>query len=104
MKRLLPILLLGFTSCVSPYKISRLTPAGENVTWAWGREFVVKQLDSVVVKIAYETNDRENIIFNVEIENNSDKPMLVAPERFWSIMSGANLPKQIVRHQQATDP
>lgn len=95
---------LLLTSCVSPYKISKLTPTGEIVTWAWGREFVIKDLDSVVVKIAYETNDRENIIFNVEIENNTTSPILVAPERFSSVMNGANLPKYIVRNQQARDP
>ena len=105
MKRLLPFVFgLLLTSCVSPYNISKLTPAEENTNWAWGREFVHKTMDSVVVKIAYETNDRNNAIFNVEVENNSSQPVLVAPEKFWSVMQGANLPKDIVQMQKAVDP
>ncbi|MBK0404202.1 hypothetical protein I5M27_14495 [Adhaeribacter sp. BT258] len=95
---------LLLTSCVSPYNISKISPTEENTNWAWGREFVHKTVDSVVVKIAYETNDRNNAIFNVEVENNSSRPVLVAPERFWSNMSGANLPQSIVQQQKAVDP
>ncbi|MFC5270810.1 hypothetical protein [Adhaeribacter terreus] len=105
MKRFLPFAFgLLLTSCVSPYNISKITPAEEDTNWAWGREFMHKTMDSVVVKIAYETNDRNNAIFNVEIENNSSRPVLVAPERFWSNMSGANLPKDIIQLQKAVDP
>ena len=95
---------LLLASCVSPYNISKITPAEENTNWAWGREFAHKTIDSVVVKISYETNDRNNVIFNVEIENNSSRPVLVAPESFWSRMSGDNLPKYIIQQQKAVDP
>ena len=105
MKNLLPVALaLLFSSCVRPYNISKVTPVETNTTWAWGREFVFQTLDSIVVKIAYETNDRNNVIFNVEFENNSSKPVLVAPERFWSQMSGTALPKGTWLQHKAVDP
>ena len=97
-------LALLFSSCVRPYNISKISPSEGNSIWAWGREFVYQTVDSVAVKIAYETNDRNNVIFNVEIENNSDRSILVAPESFWSRMSGANLPKNITKQHKAVDP
>ena len=105
MKNLLPVALaLLFSSCVRPYTISKISPSEGNSTWAWGREFVYQTVDSVAVKIAYETNDRNNAVFNVEIENNSGRSTLVAPESFWSRMSGANLPKDITHPHKAVDP
>ena len=105
MKNLFPFALaLLFSSCVRPYHISKISPSEGNSTWAWGREFVFQTIDSVAVKIAYETNDRDNVIFNFEIENNSGRPILVTPESFWSRMSGANLPKDIIQQHKAVDP
>src|SRR4051812_29494578 len=105
MKKLLPFALaLLFSSCVRPYHISKISPSEGNATWAWGREFVFQTTDSVTVKIAYETNDRDNVIFNFEIENNSSRSILVAPETFWSRMSGANLPEDILLQHKAVDP
>jgi len=105
MKNLFPFALaLLFSACVRPYNISKISPSEGNSIWAWGREFVYQTTDSVVVKIAYETNDRNNVIFNVEIENNSGRSMLIDPEYFWSRMSGANLPKAIIQQHKAIDP
>lgn len=105
MKNLLSFALaLLFSSCVRPYHISKISPSEGNSTWAWGREFVFQTTDSVTVKIAYETNDRDNVIFNFEIENNSGRSILVAPETFWSRMSGANLPEDIIQQHKAVDP
>ena len=105
MKRLFPFAFgLFFTACVSPYSISKMKPLATETTWIWGREFASQTIDGVTVKVAFENNDYNTGVFNVEVVNNSDQEVLISPEKFQVQISGRELPKHFVRLQPARDP
>lgn len=105
MKNLLPLALGALMfSCVSPYSISKMTPVASETSWHWGREFVQQTSRGVTVKVAYENNNRNFGIFNLEIVNDGAEPVLVAPEKFYTVLSGPNLPARYTQPQFARDP
>ncbi|KAA9331865.1 hypothetical protein [Adhaeribacter soli] len=101
---LLPVAALLLTSCVSPYSISQLKPQAEETTWLWGREYVQQTAEGITVKVAYENNDKNYALFNVSIENNSEKTILADPALFSCKLKGRLLTAKQTQKQPARDP
>lgn len=79
------LLFLGFglllTGCFTPQKIIRIAPeAQENIFWYQGQAIAEKKQDSVIVRAAFSHSDRNYLLFDVEVFNEKDSPILVSPE------------------------
>jgi hypothetical protein len=92
--KLLSILILFtailFTNC-SPSRtaILNLKPQTQNNDWYKGKEIVTLDNDSIVIKVSFDRSDNNYYVFDTEILNNSEKTLLVEPEKFsYKIISG----------------
>lgn len=79
------LLILGIslllTSCFTPQKIVRIAPQEqENIFWYQGQAIAEKKQDSVIVRAAFSHTDRKYLLFDVEVFNEKDVPILVSPE------------------------
>ncbi|MGH1436282.1 MAG: hypothetical protein ACRBG0_17680 [Lewinella sp.] len=79
------LLLMGmsllFTGCFTPQKVIRIAPeAQENVFWFQGQPIAEKKQDSVIVRAAFSHTDRKYLLFDIEVINEKDFPILVSPE------------------------
>lgn len=70
------------TSCVTPEPIIELRPKANNTKWNSGLEFSIYEEDGIKVAVAYYTNTDEYLIFNVMIENKSNRTIMVDPSNF----------------------
>jgi hypothetical protein len=80
---LLLFLVLGFslTGCFTPQKIVRIAPeAQENIFWYQGQAIAEKKQDSVIVRAAFSHTDRKYLLFDVEVFNEKNAPILISPE------------------------
>jgi hypothetical protein len=79
-----------FTNC-SPSRtaILNLKPQTPNNEWYKGKEIVTLDNDSIVIRISFDRSDNNYYVFDTEIINNSEKTILVDPEKFcYKIISG----------------
>lgn len=78
------ILLLGITSCSTPAPIVKLTPSTLNTKdyWNMGQHFVFSTHKGVWFDCAFNCIDRDKIVYDVKISNESDTAILVDPELF----------------------
>lgn len=79
-----------FTHC-SPSRsaILNLKPQTPNNEWYKGKEIVTLDNDSIIIRISYDRSDNNHYVFDTEIINNSEKTILVEPEKFnYKIISG----------------
>lgn len=79
MKMLNLIFLVLIQSC-SSYNVK---PVSEVVSWKNGKAFVKNQNDKLILKIAVDYVNGNNQSFLVEIENTSDKEVLIEPGAFF---------------------
>lgn len=74
-------LALSSSACVVPQKVIRVEPdQQENVFWYQGQAVAEKKQESIVVRSAFSHANREYLIFDVEVFNEGDQPILVSPE------------------------
>ncbi len=71
-------------SCyVSPSPIYRLTPLADNTFWLFGQEYTKAANENIELAVAFERMIDEYILFGVEINNISDRTILISPENFY---------------------
>jgi len=80
---LFPFFLFSF-SCSAP-QVLRLSPLAGETSWVDGKEFTKSSADNIEVAAAFESIDATFIVFEVEITNLSAQPVLVSPEKFYSL-------------------
>lgn len=81
---------LLFTNC-SPSRtaIINLKPQTSNNEWYKGKEISTIDNDSIVIRISFDRSDNNYYVFDTEIINNSEKTILVEPDKFsYKIISG----------------
>lgn len=70
-------------ACVGPSPITRLNPENEKFVWNYGQQYIEKTFDGVRVSMAFNRNEGEDLIFDVEITNNRNDSILVDPRSFY---------------------
>ena len=71
------------TGCFTPQKVVRIAPeAQENIFWYQGQAIAEKKQDNVIVRAAFSHTDRKYLLFDVEVFNEKNAPILVSPEVF----------------------
>jgi len=66
-----------------PTPVYLLKPQLQEGYWLWGKYFQVKQTDSLEVALAYDRSYEGYYKFNIIIKNNTRKPVLVDPVKFY---------------------
>ena len=84
---IVPLLL---TNCSpSQNSILNLKPQTENNEWYKGKEIATVDNDSLNIKISFDRSENNDYVFDIEITNYSETPILVEPERFiYKVKSG----------------
>ena len=71
------------TNCyVPPNSILKLKPQTQNNDWYKGKEIATLANDSVTIRISYDRSLNNEYLFDIDVINNSEKPLLVEPEKF----------------------
>lgn len=86
-KIILPLILISLsffiTNCyVPPNSILKLKPETQNNDWYKGKEIATLDNDSVTIRISYDRSYNNDYLFDIGVTNNSEKPLLVEPEKF----------------------
>lgn len=75
---------LSLSSCFSPRSIVTVeADAEENMTWNYGHQVVNVQADSVEVQVYFDEYTKDFLIFDVEITNWRNEPVLISPEEIY---------------------
>lgn len=70
-----------FHSCYAPQAVIRLSPEeGANVFWHNGQAIAEQKQDSVIARAAFSHANQEYLIFDIEVFNETEHPILVTPE------------------------
>ncbi|MBV6646425.1 MAG: hypothetical protein KI790_13300 [Cyclobacteriaceae bacterium] len=92
---LAPIVLM--MSCATPYPIFTLQ-SQDNAYYLHGRSYIEKTKGTTKVKLSYERNIDRALIFDIEIENQSEDTILMNPEQIYAeIKSSSNGPPHFIR-------
>ena len=71
------------SSCFTPREVIRIAPErSENVFWHQGQAIAEAKQENIITRAAYSHANREYLVFDVEIFNESNRPCLVSPEDF----------------------
>ena len=76
---ILAILSCGLHSCFAPKAVIRLEPIDQNTKWVQGRAYVRDSINGISVSSAFARFSRPYLIFEFDIINNSNLPLLVDP-------------------------
>lgn len=72
------------SSCyVAPKSIFHIEAANENGVWLMGKQYFKSTTDAFEVVLAFNKMKDYRLEFQVEITNNGEEPLLVAPENFY---------------------
>ncbi|MEM6379707.1 MAG: hypothetical protein AAF705_16005 [Bacteroidota bacterium] len=83
--------ILILNSCIAPREVVRIAPEqSENVFWHQGQAIAEAQQENIIARAAYSHANRNFVVFDVEIFNESNRPCLISPEDF-SITTQQNL-------------
>ncbi len=82
------ILLLLVQACSTPKAVVRMNPETEQTKWFYGKEYALDSLNGVSVSMAFNRLIRPYIIFDMEVINNSNLPLLVDPASLFYKFSG----------------
>ena len=77
--------MLLFASCFASAPVYRLTPLSPNSIWRYGQEVVSLQDSVVDVAVSFSDTYEGGLVFDVEVENLTEHPVLISPEQFCAI-------------------
>ncbi len=80
---LILVALLLAACTVPPKPVYRLDPTDENALWMSGNRYSQFDLDGVRIAAGFDGTWRNNYLIHLTIANESDQPVLVAPEEFF---------------------
>lgn len=100
------LLILMVTAC-SPEPVFRLTPEKGPSTFHKGIEYITLEEDGIAVTMAYYSHMKDMFALDIEVYNNSDKPIRVDPANFgysaFEHYSDSAL-SDFITHHRAFDP
>lgn len=80
------------THCfILPESIIKLKPGIEKTDWYKGKEIATIDNDSITIHISYDRNINQDYVFDVDVINNTQNPILIEPERFSYIMKKGSI-------------
>ncbi len=79
---ILTTVLLG--GCVAP-EVLKVVPVNEDVKWRYGNQLVSKETEGVTCELTFLRTTPDYFIYQVNVVNNSNKSLLVAPGLFYMI-------------------
>ncbi|NWF90119.1 MAG: hypothetical protein HXY50_11750 [Ignavibacteriaceae bacterium] len=71
------------SSCYMASDIYKLSTFDEQTEYLMGREIISKEIDSIVVSVNFEEQLDNDFTFLISIENNSEHPIFVEPNRIF---------------------
>ncbi|MBI1228420.1 MAG: hypothetical protein GC192_24510 [Bacteroidetes bacterium] len=72
------------SSCFTPRSIIRMdAKEAENVKWSYGKELTIQQMDSLQTQIYFDTYNKSDLVFDVEVTNYRSEPVLLSPEKIY---------------------
>lgn len=75
------LIMLLSSGCFTPHQIVRVAPeAQENIFWHQGQAIAEKKQDSIIVRAAFSHAEHKYLLFDVEVFNEKETPILVSPE------------------------
>lgn len=75
------LLLFLCSGCFTPHKIVRVAPEQqENIFWHQGQAIAEKKQGSVIVRAAFSHAQHNYLLFDIEVFNEKETPILVTPE------------------------
>ncbi len=82
---LLPLLFLAVTlaSCFTPRSVVRMDADEANLKWSYGRQIVEQKKDSLEAQIYFDTYNKKDLIFDVEVTNWGSEDVLLSPEKIY---------------------
>lgn len=94
------------TNCfVLPESILKLKPDIEKTEWYKGKEIATIDNDSITIHISYDRNINQDYVFDVDVINNTQNPILIEPERFSYIMKKGSIKLgEVLKPINAKDP
>jgi hypothetical protein len=94
------------TNCyVPPESILKLEPQSDNNEWYKGKEIVTIDNDSLRLRISFDRTQNKDYLFDIDIENISQKNILVEPEKFsYKMKKGSIKYKDTLKSVYAKDP
>jgi len=95
---------LCVAGCATPRPVVRLAPAGGEVTWVAGRAVLSKQQSGVRVAMAFEHQDGDMLAVRVEVANDSDAQLEVAPREVFFATCQERALGSCGRSQRVIDP
>jgi hypothetical protein len=79
---ILSITAVVLSGCISPAPVFTLVPAENDIQWTNGIGFVDKTDQGVSVRTGFIENQNDLLCFDVSIENNSERTVLIDPGNF----------------------
>lgn len=83
-----------FYSCTVTKPVAKLTSYSDDLTWQQGRQVLRTACDSFTVFSVFERSEGDQLVFDIEIFNQSEQAVLVEPVRFFYVpyaLSGEEL-------------
>jgi hypothetical protein len=71
-----------FSSCASQRTFTKLHPVNQDVIWVDGKEVVKDEKDGLKVVASHDGFWNEFMVFDVEVFNQSEQPIIVSPRNF----------------------
>lgn len=72
------------TGCFTPRSIVRMDAANEaDVKWSYGKQLIEQENDSLKALIYFDTYNKSDLIFDVEVTNYGSESVLLSPEKIY---------------------
>lgn len=94
-----------FSACATPKPVLRLKPVDAETQFYFGKEYVTHLKDSIMMSLAFEQNEDEQFIMDLEIINQSQSRILIDPAQFfYQFYDSTNKANPITQQINAIDP
>lgn len=96
---------LLLTNCsVPPNSILNLKPKIQSSDWYKGKEITTLYNDSITIRISFDRSLNKDYLFDVDITNNSLRPIIVEPQKFYYDVKKDNIQNEPLTSVTAKDP
>lgn len=96
--------LLALQSCFSPKSLLKLEPANSTTRWLYGQPFAQDSLNGIIYELAFDCVHENNYLFDFNITNRSNIPILIDPVAFYYIPLNDSLQAVQSENIYAIDP
>lgn len=99
---------LGFSSCAYKVLEPKISPVNASNVWVNGSQISSDTIENIICMVQFSHYTEDALIFNVGFDNLSDRPILVDPNRFYSmalnIVADERHPEKYMKAKKAYNP